>query len=55
MSNLDSNSSHIYAKKSLGQNFLRSTKALREIVEAADLSATDTVIEIGPGEGVLTA
>lgn len=45
----------VIAKKSLGQNFLRSAKALREIVEAADLSTTDTVLEIGPGEGVLTA
>lgn len=44
----------IFAKKSLGQNFLRSTKALRQIVEAADLSSTDTVLEIGPGEGALT-
>lgn len=44
----------IFAKKSLGQNFLRSTKALRQIVEAAQLTPKDKVIEIGPGEGVLT-
>ncbi|MES3005666.1 MAG: rRNA adenine dimethyltransferase family protein, partial [Patescibacteria group bacterium] len=45
----------IFAKKSLGQNFLRSTKALRQIVEAAHLSEGEIVVEIGPGEGVLTA
>lgn len=44
----------IPAKKSLGQNFLQSDKALRQIAEAADLSSNDTVIEIGPGEGALT-
>lgn len=43
------------AKKSLGQHFLRSDRALREIIEAAALSGNDTVLEIGPGEGVLTA
>ncbi len=43
------------AKKSLGQHFLRSDRALREIIEAADLSQGDVVLEIGPGEGVLTA
>jgi 16S rRNA (adenine1518-N6/adenine1519-N6)-dimethyltransferase len=45
----------IFAKKSLGQNFLRSEKAIRQIVEAAQLSPRDIVLEIGPGEGVLTA
>lgn len=44
----------MYAKKSLGQHFLRSTKALSQIVNAANLCADDTVLEIGPGEGVLT-
>lgn len=44
----------IRAKKSLGQNFLRSKKALDAIVEAGDIENTDTILEIGPGEGVLT-
>ncbi len=44
----------IFAKKSLGQNFLQSDKALRQIVEAANLTENDLVIEIGPGEGALT-
>lgn len=41
-------------KKSLGQHFLRSESALRKIVEAGHLLTTDTVLEVGPGEGVLT-
>lgn len=44
----------IYAKKTLGQHFLRSDKAIREIVEAGKVISTDTILEIGPGEGVLT-
>lgn len=42
------------AKKSLGQHFLRSEKALAQIVGAGDIHADDVVLEIGPGEGVLT-
>lgn len=42
------------AKKSLGQHFLRSEDALKEIVGASALSPHDLVLEIGPGEGVLT-
>lgn len=41
-------------KKSLGQHFLRSESALQMIVAAANLTKSDFVIEIGPGEGVLT-
>lgn len=44
----------IYAKKSLGQNFLRSEKALGQIIEAGAIKKTDLVLEIGPGEGALT-
>lgn len=43
------------AKKSLGQNFLRSKAALDAIVDASDPAPDDIVLEIGPGEGVLTA
>ena len=45
----------MYAKKSLGQNFLKSEKALNQIVEAGRLSSSDTVLEIGPGLGALTS
>ena len=41
-------------KKSLGQNFLRDKIVLDKIIQSANLSADDFVIEIGPGEGVLT-
>jgi len=44
----------ISTKKSLGQHFLRSERALSDIVSAVPLSSTDTILEIGPGEGVLT-
>jgi len=37
-----------------GQNFLTNKAVARDIVEAAELTATDRVIEIGPGRGVLT-
>ena len=42
------------AKKSLGQHFLKSEKALTTIVKAGDVGAKDTILEIGPGTGVLT-
>ena len=42
------------AKKSLGQNFLKSQKALREIIDASSLSESDIVLEVGPGKGILT-
>lgn len=41
-------------KKSLGQNFLKSLAALSEIIVAGDISAEDTILEIGPGKGALT-
>ena len=45
---------HLYAHKGLGQNFLQDPVALEEIVSAAEIQATDTVLEIGPGLGSLT-
>ncbi len=44
----------IYAKKSLGQNFLKSKKALIAMVDAAQVHHGELVLEIGPGQGVLT-
>lgn len=43
------------AKKSLGQNWLHSQTAIRDIVKAGNLRADDLVLEIGPGQGVLTS
>src|SRR3989344_810169 len=45
----------IRAKKSLGQNFLNSKAVARDIVRVAELVPADTVLEIGPGKGFLTA
>lgn len=42
------------AKKSLGQNFLKSKAALDAIIGAGDPTPDDIVLEIGPGQGVLT-
>lgn len=42
------------AKKGLGQNFLTDANILRKIVDAAQLSPDDLVLEIGPGVGALT-
>ena len=42
------------ADKKLGQNFLIDEKVVRQIVEAAELSEADTVLEVGPGIGTLT-
>ncbi len=47
-------SSYMKAKKSLGQHFLKSEKALHAIVKAGDVGAKDTILEIGPGTGALT-
>ena len=38
----------------LGQNFLRDKSIIEKIIAAADLKSDDFVIEIGPGEGILT-
>jgi len=42
------------AKKSLGQHFLTSQNALSKIIGAGDVKTNDTVLEIGPGKGILT-
>jgi len=45
---------NIRANKSLGQNFLVNQNVIDEIVNSADISKEDLVIEIGPGLGTLT-
>lgn len=42
------------AKKSLGQNFLKSKSALTTIIETANPNTDDVILEIGPGKGALT-
>lgn len=46
--------SGIKARKSLGQHFLIDETVLHTIIEAAHLSSEDTIVEVGPGLGVLT-
>ena len=40
--------------KTLGQNFLHDANTIRRIVRTADLTASDVVLEVGPGLGSLT-
>ncbi len=45
----------VRAAKGIGQHFLVDRGALAAIVDAAELTEQDDVLEIGPGPGVLTA
>jgi len=45
----------VAAKKSLGQHFLSNPRIVADIVAAADVSDQDTILEVGPGTGILTA
>lgn len=44
----------LHPDKSLGQNFLLDEFALQQIVQAADITSHEVVLEIGPGLGSLT-
>src|SRR3989344_5771535 len=48
------NFSNLKAKKSLGQNFLKSKKALKDMIGAGEVGENDIVLEAGPGKGALT-
>ncbi|HYO89984.1 MAG TPA: 16S rRNA (adenine(1518)-N(6)/adenine(1519)-N(6))-dimethyltransferase RsmA [Pyrinomonadaceae bacterium] len=50
-----SSSSLPRAKKSLGQNFLVDQRVISRIVDAFSPQAGETIVEIGPGRGALTA
>ncbi len=45
---------HVVAKKSLGQNFLHATHVVEKIVDVSEIFPGGVVVEVGPGEGVLT-
>ena len=45
---------HIQPKKSLGQNFLVEPAGLMKVIDAAELSGSEEVLEIGAGLGSLT-
>lgn len=44
----------LHAKKGLGQHFLIDEQALQSLISAAELTSNDTVVEVGPGLGLLT-
>src|SRR5512142_1139699 len=46
--------SHPPVLKRFGQHFLGDRAALDDIADAALLTPTDTVVEVGPGRGALT-
>lgn len=48
------NSSFPRPRKALGQNFLTDRNIIHKILNAADLQASDNILEIGPGRGALT-
>lgn len=45
---------HQRARKRFGQHWLHSDQVLSQIVRAGELTESDHVLEIGPGQGVLT-
>ena len=45
---------HFTAQKKYGQNFLVDPHVLEKIVDAADITKEDCVVEIGPGIGTMT-
>ena len=44
-----------YPSKRLGQNFLTDKRIIQRIIEAVNPQADETIIEVGPGQGALTA
>ena len=41
-------------KKEYGQNFLTNQHIVKEIIQAAEIKNNDEILEIGPGDGILT-
>ena len=44
-----------YPSKRLGQHFLRDQRTIQRIIEALNPRSDETIVEIGPGTGALTA
>jgi 23S rRNA (adenine-N6)-dimethyltransferase len=42
-------------RMTLSQNFLRSSKLVRSLLDTSSISSADIVYEIGPGRGIITA
>ncbi len=51
----DAGEACVHLKKRFGQHFLSDPSILRRIVQFAQITSNDTVVEIGPGAGSLTA
>ena len=51
---MTTSTNHLGPRKSLGQHFLADTRIAGRILDAAELSPDDLVVEIGPGRGALT-
>lgn len=45
---------YFHPQKSLGQNFLTNPRIVEKIIATADLNEEETVVEVGPGFGILT-
>ena len=45
---------NLFTEKKFGQNFLFNTQIIEKILQAADLTKADQVLEVGPGLGILT-
>jgi len=45
---------HLQARKGLGQHFLIAEETLELVIAAAELTASDVVMEVGPGLGIMT-
>lgn len=43
-----------FARKRFGQNFLHDTHVISKIIESAEITSDDHIIEIGPGRGAMT-
>lgn len=54
MKKYKSKNSLVKPKKKLGQHFLNSSEIAKKIVDCIDSKSVDSIIEVGPGMGVLT-
>jgi 16S rRNA (adenine1518-N6/adenine1519-N6)-dimethyltransferase len=54
LTNANQTNFHARPRKRFAQHWLRSDRVLQEIVAAAELTKTDSILEIGPGTGILT-
>ena len=45
---------HFNFQKKFGQNFLIDTHVLEKIIESAEITKDDLVLEVGPGIGTMT-